>query len=290
MLRFMRRSLKLPYIFLLKSTTDQITISGKRVKVEPIIKKVESLTREKKSLAFPANFYKQKLRNSYSIKYLGVTNGKIGVLTKRIPMKQPSLRYNKSLDLIASTKNKSKVIAFVKKDKTLKRNSMVKETEEAVNNLAMNTTQVKQLQKLIEGEVESGSPLIDEKMNSLNNESKISATPTGVVTKEKEHLINTYSFPNALLSQKKQKTLSESEQAFINKYSTESIASVNHMKTSSTYQQKQTGFKGKKLPSINRKFISGLRRLIERREAEIKGIGTSGKSANKLVSKYWYYI
>ena len=69
-----------------------------------------------------------------------------------------------------------------------------------------------------------------------------------------KHLVHTYSFPNSLLCQKRQKIMSEAEEAFNNKYSIENIASISHIKMMGHSRVKQIGFKGTKLPLISRKF------------------------------------
>jgi len=74
-------------------------------------------------------------------------------------------------------------------------------------------------------------------------------------------LVHTYSFPNALTAQKKQKILSEAEQIYSQKYTKENIASVIHPKISgipNIQAMQATGFKGRKMtPSFVRRFRTG---------------------------------
>ncbi len=65
--------------------------------------------------------------------------------------------------------------------------------------------------------------------------------------KYNEHLVHTYSFPNALVAQRKQKVLSEAERAYSDKYTQESIEAAVHPRTSGVQPTRMLGFKGRRL-------------------------------------------
>jgi len=234
-----------------------------------------------------------KIRNSYSIKYLGVTNGKIGILTKRVPITESLLRSNKSVDFITFSK--------VGKNKPEDTNESLHKTydrvydttvvqEKDVLDFEKGKSNSEVVYKLIKGELKEMNSLETKELKEiLNNKKQFYVNNTTEAISgyqdtpivESEYLVNRYSFPNALSGQKKQKTMSEAEEIFTNKYSPENIALITHMKT--LCKQKQIGFKGKKVSSICKRFADGGLRCLINRQGLIS-IGSNIKSGSKQCS------
>ena len=283
--------------------------SGQRISVLPI-DSVETFNRKfsiplcnDKSLEFPEILYKKKaeIGSTYSIKYLGITDGRIGILTKRVPIEK-----------ITNTKNYPKSNIKLSQDNYIKDLTKIKEISssncsphhassgnndsnfdnEIINRKGyeqknpqiycnpFNRIQQENCKKqsinneyLTNREFKTRNSIMPNPQTNISNDihssyksdlsynnKKVSATLTECIlrsiSEDKNHMVHTYSFPNALSAQRKYKIASESEEFFAGKYSAENIAFASYDKSSSIFQPRRPGFTGGKLPSLDKRIPS----------------------------------
>jgi len=216
--------------------------------------------------------------NSYSIKYLGITAGKMGILSRRVPLKRKSIKHLTRFSLSSIPKLKvlmscSSTIQHKKSkgsfDLKARNNSKMKShnsqtilpetiqqtTDQAPDN-EMIKVKLNGLRKQTAGTMTDyrndmswslSVPLLRKKRSAIT---MYSITPEKAAQESnEEHLVHTYSFPNALAMQKRQKVITEAERIYFDRYSDSII-------TQQPLQQSHViGFKGKKLsqPTLSKK-------------------------------------
>ena len=121
------------------------------------------------------------------------------------------------------------------------------------------------------------NPYSKEMMESCSLQNNVQANAAKLeAEKYNIPLIHTYSFPNALATQKRQKVYSEAELVYSQKYTKESIASTIHFKVAGMPQQelRGAGFKGHKLTT------SLMRRLCPAKAKNPSSLARASSSSN----------
>ena len=244
---------------------------------------------------------------------MGVTEGKIGILTKRVPLtKEANSSKNQlktllpeieetsvnniegslelhSIESIGCNSNSwrevyhsenyisskgirsNTVHRSIKRQKANKSNEQVIDCNNHLPHISQNIKNNAVLNTKNENESINKGHISMKKLSFVNKRS---------VSENSKYLVHTYSYPNALAAQKAHKVLSESEQTFTNKYSSENIAFTSYSKL--LRKPKRSGFLGKKLLCLNRKFSNNVKfRCIITHETLMNAINNSESKGGK---------